>query len=290
MGIAKANNTLIHNLISSIIRPKFEKKFIELYLNEVNQIYKKLNIKNDFKSRIELYNPMAVILPSDEKMEPLRKKRKDTVHVGPLFWSGFEKIETDLTLDKINNFKKKKKLVFVSFGASIFDKNIYKVVLRGLTKSKYRVIVALGPNWKREDFPDDTDNIIYRSLVPGMRLSEAADLVINTGSQGAVMQALSFGKPQIAFPTIMDQAFFANRLEEMGLGINVNKVGLLKFSKRENFSKFPEDIAQRILIAIEEIERKKYYKDNAIKYSEDLKKYIKPAVKAADFIENYMTK
>jgi len=252
------------------------------------KIYSKLNIKNDMRSRNEVYKPMAVMIPADEYTQPLRKKQKNVCHIGPLFWDGFEKMGSDLTEKKIKNFKGNKKLIYLMFGGSVFKKKIYKQIIKAVVKMNYKLIVCIGPNFDRKHFIKDNKNLIIRNLVPGMRLSKLCDIIVNIGSQGSVIQGLWWGKPQVAVPIIMDQAYYANRLQEMRLGINANPVSLLKFSRRENFSNLPKDISIRIRKSVEEIFENSFYSMNALKFKKKLRKYKNPAKTAADFIENYV--
>ncbi|MBN1331700.1 hypothetical protein JW978_02315 [Candidatus Dojkabacteria bacterium] len=289
MGISLAKDTLRNRIIRPILRPLFEKKFIELYLSEVLDIYKELGIDSSgIKDRKTLYAPSLVLIPADDVFEPLYKTRANTYHIGPLFWDGFETMDTDLTDTKIKDFKGDEKLVFLTFGASVFDREIYNKILDELINNEHKMIVCLGPNWKREDFPDDNKHFLIRRYVPGLRVSRYADLIINTGSQGAIMQGLTFGKPQVSFPTTIDQSFFANRLEELGLGINVNKIGLAKFAKRENYTLFPKEIPDRIIKAINIILGDASFEIKASAHAKVLKSYKNSPLRAVELIEAFI--
>lgn len=289
MGLSMSTDKFSHRLLVNLLKPLFAHKFVKLYLAEILSIYRDLGIPLDVTSRAELYKPMSVIIPSDEVLEPLSQKRHHTAHVGPLFWDGFEKMETDLTDEFLIQFKGDKPLIYTMFGGSIFDKKIYDQVIPPLVNMHANVIVCFGPNWDREDFPVDTENFLYRKYVPGMRLSKHADLVIHTGAQGTVSQALYFGKPQIAIPTIMDQAYFANRLEELGAGINVNKISLMNFSKREAFASLPTDVGTRIVAAAKEIMQNRKYSLAAMRYRDILNNYKDPAGRAVELIQEFIT-
>ncbi len=286
MGISLSKKNILHKTGRLLLRPIFNKKFINLYLSEVLWLYKELQIDARPRNRQELYSPMPVIIPSDEILEPLRKKRKNTIYSGPLFWKGFKTINTNLTENYILKFKGKSKLLYATFGGSIFDKKIYLAILQSLDKLKnIKKIICLGPNWERTDFPPDTDDMIIRKFVPGELLSKHADIILNTGSQGAVSQALKFGKVQITFPTTIDQSFYANRIQELELGININPINILKFSKRENYTKIPTDLTNRIITAIKKMQTNSKYQLNSLNYQKNILKYNNPEKIAANFIE-----
>jgi len=290
MGISYSNDNFLHKSVRGLIKPIFEKKFIELYADALNDIYHEIGVNIKFKSRNELYKPMLKIIPSDHVLEPIDKEDNNIKYVGPLFWNGFENMETDLTEEYILKFKSNKNLFYITFGGSIFDKNIYSKVIKSLSSINGKFIICFGPNWESSDFPKDSDKMIFRKYVPGLRLSKLAEIIINTGSQGSVSQGLFYGKPQIAIPTIMDQAFFANRLEELKSGINVNKIPLYKFSKREAYSVLPKDLDIFIVKAINKILHNNSYKKNAEKHKKIIREYHNPPLLAAKIIEEYVNK
>ncbi len=272
IGLSLSTDKLTDIVARTILRPIFNYMTVKFYSSEVLDAYRQLGFGLNLKEgRRDLYEPMHVLIPGDEEFEPQRYLDSKTRFVGPLFWKGFETINTDLTDTSIKKFKGKDKLVFISFGGSVFDFNIYKSIIEKLNEIKAKKIVALGPNFKREDFPDDTDDILIRSYVPGLKVSKIADLVVNTGSQGAIMQALTYGKPVVAFPVGMDQAYYGNRLEEMGLGVNINKSNLLNFTKRESYQFMDEKIPERMVSATEELLKNTKYTDNAKEYSKRLR-------------------
>jgi len=288
MGTCKAKNNMYHKILRKILKPIFDQKFTKTYLKEINRIYKAINIKHDFKTRKELYAPMSAIIPSDDITEPSDKLRPNSIYCGPIFWNGFENMKTDLTDEKIIKFKNNSKLIYITFGGSVFDFEKYKKIFKILKSFNHKFIISLGPNFNRKMFPNDTQSLLIRNFVPGLRVSKHSDLVVNTGSQGSVMQGLWYGKPQVTFPTIMDQAFYANRLEELKLGINANPINILKFSKRESFANFPNNFEKNIINAIEKILEDDVYYINAQKFMKYLWKFKNPEKKSANFIEQYL--
>ena len=287
MGLSKSNSSINHRMINAVLKPIFNKVFVKNYLIKLLDIYKDLELPTNFKTRKQFYSPMKFVIPADHVLEPINGNYNHIEHVGPIFWKGFEKVDTDITKLKLKKFKGNKLLLYLTFGGSIFNKNIYDQILTILHKVDAKFIVSIGPNFERSVFPKDNDQVIFRKYVPGLLVSEIADLIINTGSQGTVSQGLYFGKPQIAFPTTMDQSFFANRISEMGIGININKVGLHRISKRESFAKMPKDISDRMLSAVKKILSEDRYRLNAEKHISVIRSYKDPSSKAADIIEKY---
>lgn len=291
MGISFSTDRLKDKILRKLLTPMFTKAFLKNYLGEIVDAYKKIGIKQEITSRDELYAPMHILIPGDEEFEPQEKLDHRTKYIGPLFWDGFEKMRTDLSERKLNEFKGNSKLVFITFGGSVFDIDTYKRILTLLDKLNSKIIVALGPNFSRDNFQEDTDRLLIRNFVPGLRVSKYADVVVNTGSQGAIMQALGCGKPVVSFPVGIDQAYFANRLEEMGVGKNVNKSSLLNFSKRESYQIKDNRVPEKLLSAIREVLRDKKYTKNAYEYSLRIKsRKYKPKESTVQFIYDLVNK
>jgi len=288
MGVCLCDDSLRSILLRNMLRPIFDRQFLNEYLSEVLDAYRIIGIEHgDIKSREEMYSPMPILIPGDEEFEPQLRTDENTKFIGPLFWDGFERINDELSEESILKFKGDDNLVFITFGGSVFNRNIYDRILRSLNKIDAKKIVALGPNFKREDFPEDSDDLIIRNFVPGLRLSRLSDIIVNTGSQGAIMQALTYGKPVVAFPVGIDQAYFANRLEEMKLGRNVNKAGILGFSKRESYQFVDDRVPEKMILAVNELLGNKKYLKNAQMYSLRLKeRYNDPAGEAVNFVYN----
>lgn len=287
MGLSFSTNRIDHKILRTLLRPVFIKNFIEEYLFHILDAYDKLGI--DYPEKIRkgytLYDQMHVMIPGDEEFEPQRYQYQDTKFIGPVFWNGFERIGNNLDEESIIRFKGKDKLIFVTFGGSVFSKDIYLRILEGLKKIKVKKIIALGPNFSRDEFPEDSSELIIKNFVPGLRLSKLSDVIVNTGSHGAIMQSLVHGKPVVAFPVGIDQAFFANRLEEMKLGRNVNKVGIFGFSKRESYQFIDNKIPENMVAAVEELLEDNRYTKNAYDYSKRIKtRHADPITSAANYV------
>jgi len=288
MGISLATNSIKNIILRFILRPIFEKKFIKIYLKEIFNIYDQLGIVSSIKTREDLYDKMDILIVGDDIFEPQCKiKNTKATHVGTPFWDGFEEMETDITESFLTKFKGDKKLIFINLGGSVFDKKLYNKIVRIAEKMPHQVLMVLGPNFKRIEFPKDTDSLLIRSFVPGLLVSKMADGVVNTGSQGALMQALSSGTPVVAFPIGIDQAYFANRLEELKLGININKVNILKFSNRESYHFKELSIMKNLNKSIKTILNNKCYLQNAQQFAkESNKRHPNPVDEIVKYIYN----
>ena len=73
----------------------------------------------------------------------------------------------------------------------------------------------------------------------------------------------------------------------MKLGRNVNKTGILGFSKRESYQFVDDRIPEKMILAVNELMNNDEYSKNAQSYSQRLeKRYHDPAGEAVNFVYN----
>ena len=235
LGLSLSGDRFAQRLTRSLAKPVFERRFSGKYLPEVRAFYRRLGIAQLPWSRRELNQRTAVLVPGVSAFEPIgRTQRTDLHYVGPLFWSGFERDPLDpaTLFDDVAG----KPFVYVSLGGSIYRRQSYVDLIAALrARTDWNVLLTLGPNFPREDFPADNGRFVAQSYTPGLKACSHADIVISTGSHGTVMQALWHGKPVVAIPHNIDQATIASRLAELGIGINLNPIGLHDFADRQRY-------------------------------------------------------
>lgn len=233
LGLSLAGDGFGHRITRTLARPLFERKFSAKYLPEIRAFYDCLGIAERPRDRADLNRRTAVLVPSAATFEPVGRQRDDLHFVGPLFWSGFERAPfepAELFADPSKPF------VYVSLGGSIYRKQSYFDLVHALAeRSGWNVLLTLGPNFPRADFPPDSGRFVIQSLTPGLKACRHADIVVGTGSHGTAMQALWHGKPVVAIPHNIDQATIASRLVELGLGLNLNPIGLRDFADRQRY-------------------------------------------------------
>lgn len=285
LGLGKSQNSLTHNLIRQIGKPIFTKKFENIYLKEIRKYYKKLGVDFDAPTRSSLHIDNAAIVPGIPHFEPIEKNsRKDICYVGPLFWNGFEKDDFHPSMYFTDTTKP---LVYVSLGGSIFREKSYQDLINAFARQdKWNVVLSLGPNFQRNLFIKNYPHFVILPYVPGLKVCEHADVVVNTAGHGTVMQALWHGKPMITVPHNIDQGGISSRLEDLGLGVNLNKVGLSDFSNREKYYQKATKVSWNdILTEVQKVLGDPKFSKRAQKYKEKIREYDSAPAKSADFIE-----
>jgi len=96
LGLGKSKDDLSHLFLRKLLRPVFTKRFEALYLKEIQEFYRALDIGYIPSKRVELHMHNPILIPSIYEFEPLEPDTRDDVHfLGPLFWRGFEDMEFD---------------------------------------------------------------------------------------------------------------------------------------------------------------------------------------------------
>lgn len=99
---------------------------------------------------------MYVVIPSIYELEPINPKDK-YYYSGPLFWEGFEN-NFEFDEEKIKEFKGDSKLIYLSFGGSIFNLDFYNHIFQVIGKIPYKFLVSTGNNFEIKDFKYNHDN------------------------------------------------------------------------------------------------------------------------------------
>jgi UDP:flavonoid glycosyltransferase YjiC (YdhE family) len=115
-------------------------------------------------------------------------------------------------------------------------------------------------------------NFHVAEYAPGSKIMQISDAVVCQGGNGTIYQAMSQGVPIVGIPTMHDQEFNLDRVEELGIGIHLSEL------------KFRPDHLEK---AVEDILTKKSYKSNALQYKNILSGYNGPRT-GAQLISTYL--
>jgi UDP:flavonoid glycosyltransferase YjiC (YdhE family) len=288
LGLARSSDSVRHRIDRVLCKPFFERKFSSSYLREIRSFYAELGVTQLPRDRRDLNRHTAVLVPGCAEFEPVEHSTRTDLHyVGPLFWSGFERAEFDRTA--LFGSDHTRPLVYVSLGGSVYRRQSYEELIAALAaRTDWDVLLTLGPNFSREGFSCDHPGFVVQAYTPGHKASAHADIVVTTGGHGTVMQALWHGKPVVALPHNIDQATIAARVEELGVGVNLNPVGLRDFADRQRYfdraiSTSWERVVERTAQALDD----KALHENARRFAVNLTRLGDAKKTAADLVERY---
>ncbi len=154
--------------------------------------------------------------------------------VGPIVW------EPNIPPPEwLGSLDKNRPVIYFTMGSTGFEK-FFKVAVDLFADTRYQVIFTAGGMKLPAARPA---NFFIEDYAPGLKLMEVSNLVVCHGGNGTIYQALSQGVPIIGIPTMHDQWFNMERVEELGVGIKLNE----KKFKPEHLA----DAVERILAGSE---------------------------------------
>jgi MGT family glycosyltransferase len=288
LGLSASTDSPRHKVMRMLAKPIFANQFERIYMQEIRSFYASLGVDPAPHRRRDLHGTIPLLIPGIPEFEPINAgKRQNAHYVGPLFWNGFER--HDFLPTTIWSDFGEKPFVYASLGGSIYRKQSYIDLVEALnTRPDWHIVLSLGPNITSNELPRAGGHISIRPYVGGLAVCSYADAVMTTGGHGTVMQALWHGKPLVALPHNIDQATIAARLEELGVGTNLNPVSVQSFSNREQYFRQATSIAwSKVIQATEHVLKDDGMRRNAVQLKGMLRVYDHADRLAADLITKY---
>lgn len=126
-------------------------------------------------------------------------------------------------------FKTKQPLVYISLG-TIFnnDPQFYHICIEALEKAPFNVIISIGKAMDIKVFSGLPDNVLIRSHVNQISLLEEADVFVSHGGMNSVNESMNYGVPMILFPAVQEQMINSLRVQQLGAGKVMQRIGLTK--------------------------------------------------------------
>ena len=184
---------------------------------------------------------------------PTRSLPTDFHYVGPITWE--PKINAPAWLDELESTRP---TIYITMG-SAGSYQVFDLVVHLFGSAAYQCIMTTANLPNPSSYPA---NFFVTDYAAGRQILRKSDLIICQGGNGTIYQALSCGVPLICIPTHGDQYNNSLRVAELGLGIHVTDVALLKR-------------------AVSEILSAPHYRENAKKFAAILQNYNGPETAAA---------
>ena len=116
------------------------------------------------------------------------------------------------------------RLIFISMG-TVFNQQpeLYTTCFKAFQESQATVVLSVGKQTDIRQFKDIPPNFIVRNYVPQLEILQQADVFITHGGMNSSSEGLYFGVPLVVIPVMGDQPIVANRIEELGAGLQLNR-------------------------------------------------------------------
>lgn len=181
--------------------------------------------------------------------------------VGPIVW------EPNLPEPEwLKKLDRARPIIYFTMGSTGFT-DFFNVALDLFADAEFQVLFTGGGM----DLPEDRPaNFFVEEYAPGLKIMEMSDLVVCHGGNGTIYQALSRGVPIVGIPTMHDQWFNMERVEDLGVGLKLDKKKFM-----------PSHLAE----AVEKILADQSYTNNIEPLRGEMARYDAPQ-KAAELIAN----
>ncbi len=188
----------------------------------------------------------------------------DYHYIGPIVWE--PAIEVPGWLEHLSPDKP---TIYFTMGSTGYAR-FFDQAIEIFGNTKYQCIMTTAGMTKIANAPGNFHIVDY---APGSAIMMKCDVVVCQGGNGTIYQAMSHGVPIIGIPTMHDQEFNLDRVESLGVGIQLSE---LKFQP------------SHLKAAVEEILKNKDYRNNALHYKDLLSEYNGPST-GAELIASFLS-
>ena len=139
--------------------------------------------------------------------------------------------------------------LFISLG-TVFNSRLdfFKTCFEAFGGSEWQVIMAYGSRLDPAQLGAVPDNFIVAPFVPQLEVLQQSALFITHGGMNSTMEALYYGVPLIVAPQMGEQALTAERVQELGLGMQLHAEVLTSVALQAAVARVSADeaITQRV--------------------------------------------
>ena len=117
-----------------------------------------------------------------------------------------------------------KKNLYISLG-TLFNNQapFFNLCFAAFKDTPWQVVISLGPQVDPAELDPIPDNFLARPYVPQLEVLSHSSLFISHCGMNSVMESLYYGVPLIGIPQMMEQQMTASHIQELGLGIILDR-------------------------------------------------------------------
>ncbi|RKT85376.1 glycosyltransferase, MGT family [Saccharopolyspora antimicrobica] len=114
-------------------------------------------------------------------------------------------------------------VLVISLGSAYNDRlDFYRTCLRAFADLDWHVVLSVGKSVDPAELGEIPANFEVHQWIPQVRMLSQASAFITHAGMGGTMEGLHHGVPLIAVPQAADQFMNAARIEELGLGVQLD--------------------------------------------------------------------
>jgi len=139
--------------------------------------------------------------------------------------------------------------LYISLG-TVFNNqaDFYNLCFTAFGDTEWQVVLSLGKQVDRALLHAVPQNFLAAAHVPQLEVLPRTDIFISHGGMNSVMESLYYGVPLVVIPQIMEQEATAKRVQELGLGIALDRRAVTVDALREAVSQVAHDPTFRLRV------------------------------------------
>ena len=137
-----------------------------------------------------------------------------------------------------------KKVLFISLG-TVFNNQaeFFNTCFAAFREEPWLVVLARGKHVDPSALNPIPSNFLVEPYVPQLEILQRASAFITHGGMNSTMESLYYGVPIVAIPQMQEQAMTAQRIEELGLGVMLDKSSIPPENLRQAVERVSNDAA-----------------------------------------------
>ncbi|QBD81377.1 glycosyl transferase [Ktedonosporobacter rubrisoli] len=167
-------------------------------------------------------------------------------------------------------------LLYISLGTAFNDwSDFYRMCFEAFAQSEWQVVLSFGRRIDPADLPEPPANFLLAPHVPQLEVLAQADLFISHGGMNSTMESLWFGVPLVVVPQMVEQEMNARRVQELGLGLMLEKETLTPEKLQAAVAQMAKDTS--FPARVQEMQQAMRQAGGAQRAAEEIMHYVKKA-------------
>lgn len=114
-------------------------------------------------------------------------------------------------------------VIYISLGTIVKGAlPFFQTCIEAFRKEKVRVVMSVGKSFDIHTLGEVPDHFTVWNFLPQTAVLKQADVFITHAGMNSVSEAMAFGVPMVAVPHMTDQPLNAQRITELGLGLQIS--------------------------------------------------------------------